>query len=126
MTDPQPHAALTILVIEDDADTREYMEDLLTMEGYTVLTAASGRAALEQAAAQLVNGVVLDRRLPDTDGVTLCRRLRDFVDSTVPIIVVTADHDPSLETAARAAGATSFVRKPFQPSDLLQQLPHHP
>ena len=115
--------ARTVLVIEDDEDTRAFEEDLLAMEGYAVLGAASGQAALAQVAAHRIDVILLDRRLPDADGIELCRRLREHVDGVVPIILVTADHSPGLEAAAREAGATTFVRKPFLPDDLLGLLP---
>ncbi len=120
---PQGADARTVLVIEDDEDTREFVEDLLSMAGYMVLGAASGKAALAQVAAHPIDVILLDRRLPDADGIELCRRLRGQVDSAVPIILVTADRSPGLEAAARDAGATDFLPKPYLPADLLGRLP---
>ncbi len=120
---PEPPNARTVLVIEDDEDTRQFVEDLLTMEGYTVLGAATGQAALAKVAAHPIDVILLDRRLPDADGVELCRRLRDHIDGGAPIILVTADRTPGLEAAARAAGATDFLLKPYRPADLLGRLP---
>lgn len=115
--------ARTVLVIEDDEDTRQFVEELLIMSGYAVLGAATGQAALAQVAAHRIDVILLDRRLPDTDGVTLCPRLREHVDGAVPIILVTADRSPDLEAAARAAGAADFLLKPYLPMDLLGRLP---
>jgi DNA-binding response OmpR family regulator len=112
----------TVLIIEDDQDTRQFVEDFLTMMGYTVLGAASGQAGLVAAASQPVDVILLDRRLPDADGIDLCRRLREGQASRVPIIFLTADRSPRLEAQARAAGATDFLYKPFLPTDLLQRL----
>ena len=75
-------------------------------------------AALAHLAAQGVQGIVLDRRLPDDDGVDRCRLLRQHVDRGVPIIFVTADRDAALESAAREAGITELLLKPFHPPDL--------
>ncbi len=115
--------ARTVLVIEDDEDTRQFVEDLLIMSGYAVLGAASGQAALAHVAAHRIDVILLDRRLPDADGVTLCPRLREHVDGGLPIILVTADRSPGLEAASRAAGATDFLLKPYLPADLLGRLP---
>jgi DNA-binding response OmpR family regulator len=115
--------ARTVLVIEDDEDTRQFVEDLLIMSGYAVLGAATGQAALTHVAAQRIDVILLDRRLPDADGVMLCPRLREHIDGVVPIILVTADRSPGLEAAARAAGATDFLLKPYLPADLLGRLP---
>ena len=120
---PTPPQPTRILVVEDDRDTREFYEDLLTADGYAVLGASTGQAALAHLAAQAVQAIVLDRRLPDRDGVQLCRLLRDHLDAQVPIIFVTADHEPGLEATARAAGISDVLLKPFDPLDLLALLP---
>ena len=119
---PTPIRTTRVLVVEDDLDTREFYEDLLVLEGYDVLAAGTGQAALAQVAAQTVQGIVLDRRLPDFDGVELCRLLRERVGSHVPIIFVTADRDPELEATARTAGITEFLLKPFDFADLLDHV----
>jgi DNA-binding response OmpR family regulator len=67
--------------------------------------------------------ILLDRRLPDADGVELCRAFRAALGAAVPIIVITADRAPGLEATARAAGATDFVLKPYHPDALLTRLP---
>ena len=119
---PSSHEATRILVVEDDLDTREFYEDLLRSEDYCVLSASTGQEALAQVAAERVQGIVLDRRLPDFDGVNLCRLLRQRVDPHVPIIFVTADRDPALEATARTAGITDFLLKPFHPADLVNRV----
>ena len=119
---PQPPPTTQILVVEDDLDTREFYEVLLTDEGYHVLAASTGQQALAHVAVQPVNAIVLDRRLPDFDGVDLCRLLRQRVGTSVPIILVTADRDPALEATARTAGITDFLLKPFHPADLLDRV----
>lgn len=106
-----------ILVIDDNDATLEFIDMLLRMSGYKVRTTASGAAGLRAATAGL-----LDRRLPNGDGVGVCQRLRDRLGPDVPIIMLTADHEPGAEVAARAAGATAFVRKPFAPPVLLDHL----
>jgi DNA-binding response OmpR family regulator len=121
-TAPQLPPTTQILVVEDDLDTREFYEVLLADEGYHVLAASTGQQALAHVAVQPVNAIVLDRRLPDFDGVDLCRLLRQRVGTSVPIIFVTADRDPALEATARTAGITDFLLKPFHPADLLDRV----
>ena len=118
---PQPSPTTRILVVEDDLDTREFYAGLLADEGYHVLAAGTGQQALALAV-QPVNGIILDRRLPDVDGVQLCRLLRQRVGTSIPIIFVTADRDPTLEATARTAGITEFLLKPFNVMDLLDRV----
>lgn len=117
---PAQRDTLTILLVEDDVYTREFLEFLLMTADYHVVTAASGASALAQAQAHTVNAVLLDRRLPDMDGVQVCRLLRQY--TTVPVVILTADLDPTLDTAARAAGATAVLSKPFLPDEFLERL----
>src|SRR3712207_4094921 len=84
--------AATILVVEDDAATREFFVDLLDMAGYQSRVAASGADALAQVAQHPVQVVLLDQRLPDMDGLDLGRALRASMAATVPMILLTADH----------------------------------
>ena len=119
---PTPPQRTRMLVVEDDLDTREFYENLLALEGYDVLAAGTRQAALAYVATETVQGIVLDRRLPDFDGVELCRLLRQRFGTDVPIIFVTADRDPELEGTARTAGITDFLLKPFDPADLLDRV----
>lgn len=111
-----------ILVVEDDEATSEFLVDLLSLEGYTTRVAASGSAALKQLAAHPASVVLLDRRLPDMDGLALCRQIRQSIDATVPIILLTADYGAELEAAAHDAGVTDYLPKPFPPDVLLDRI----
>ncbi len=119
---PQPPNAATILVVEDDTDTREFFVTLVGFAGYQTLEAAAGSAALALLAAEDVDAVVLDLRLPDLDGLTVCRHLRAHGHGQLPIILVTADRSPEIEREAAEAGASSFLAKPFAPEALLERL----
>ena len=119
---PHSYVSVTLLVVEDDAATSEFLVDLLSAEGYTTRVAASGHAALAMLMEQSVNAVLLDRRLPDMDGLTVCRKIRASIHSTVPIILLTADYSAELEAAAHAAGITDYLPKPFPPNVLLDRV----
>lgn len=118
----QPDKQSTILVVEDDAATSDFYVDLLSMIGYNVVTAMSGRAALVQLSEKPVDGILLDRRLPDLDGLSVCRYIRETIDARVPIIMLTAESNDAVAAMARDAGVTDFIRKPFQPDQLLKRL----
>ena len=112
----------TILVVEDDPDTREFYEALLQAAGYEVRSASSGQQTRALVATQPFDGVLLDYRLPDPIGLDLCCELRAALGSDVPILLVTGGRDPMLEPQAYAAGATAFLAKPFNPDMLLALL----
>jgi CheY-like chemotaxis protein len=121
-TDPPPSASPTILVVEDDAETREFFVLLLTDAGYQVRVAATGQAGLVHLDAGPLHAAVLDLGLPDMDGYTLCRHIRARMPSPFPILIASASLEPSYEKQANAAGATACFRKPFPPEQLLDAL----
>jgi two-component system OmpR family response regulator len=67
----------------------------------------------------VVQLVLLDRRLPDMDGLALCRQIRAALGATIPILLLTADREPTLAAAAEEAGATAYLSKPVDPDLLL-------
>jgi DNA-binding NtrC family response regulator len=101
----------TILVVDDEALIRWSLAERLRSEGYEVLEAETGAAALEKLA-EGVDLVLLDYRLPDTDGVSVLRKIKEF-DQDVLVIMLTAY--ASVETAVDAMkhGAYHFANKPF-------------
>jgi two-component system response regulator AtoC len=101
----------TILVVDDEALIRWSLTERLRAEGYDVLEAETGRSALEQLP-EGVDLVLLDFRLPDTDGVSVLRKIKEF-DQDVLVILLTAF--ASVETAVEAMklGAYHFANKPF-------------
>lgn len=112
----------TILVVEDDPATSEFLVDLLSLEGYATRVATSGSAALEALVEQPASVVLLDRRLPDMDGLAVCRQIRHQIDAAVPIILMTADYSAELEAVARTAGVSAYLPKPFAPDVLLDRV----
>ncbi len=82
-----------VLVIDDDPRLRRFLELNLQAEGYTVSSAASGRAGFEALLTRKPDTVILDLMLPDMDGFELCERIREFSD--VPIIILTARTEQS-------------------------------
>ncbi|NTU80764.1 MAG: response regulator [Chloroflexales bacterium] len=118
----QPLGPATILVVEDDAATSEFFVDLLSWNGYHSAVAASGEAAFAALAAHGVQLVLLDHRLPDMDGLAVCRQIRATISTTMPILLLSADRAPVLRLAAQAAGITAYLPKPVDPEILLDQI----
>jgi CheY-like chemotaxis protein len=112
-----------VLLVEDDPDLRAFVAEVLTEAGYRVLAAADGLAALEQAAAQRPDLVLLDMRMPCMDGWEFARRFRTQHVGHVPIIVFTAATD-----ATQRAGeiqADGYLAKPFELAELLAIVEHY-
>jgi two-component system, OmpR family, response regulator MtrA len=100
-----------ILTVEDDDRIRTAIRVALEDEGFVVHEASSAELALEQLGASMVDLVLIDVRLPGMGGFELVRRLR--VDSTVPIVMVSALSDSHDIVAGLEAGADDYVTKPF-------------
>jgi two-component system chemotaxis response regulator CheY len=92
----------------------------LSGAGYTVIEAEDGPKALAAARGASVAMVLTDLNMPGMDGVTLIRELRKLpAYAGVPIIMVTTESDAAKKAEAKAAGATGWITKPFQPEQLL-------
>lgn len=102
----------TVLLVEDYADTRDFMRMMLEAFGYTVVEAETGLEAIEQAAAAHPNLIFMDVSLPELDGLSATRRIRQAPESAdTPIIAVTA-YASQITAEALAAGCNSVVSKP--------------
>lgn len=108
------------LVVEDDADLRTILSVLLQGQGFRVLEAGDGEAALAMARADLPDIVLLDVHLPGIHGPEVCRRLRTFSD--VPVLFLTGATDDTDELVGFAAGGDDYVHKPFTPQLLLARV----
>ena len=108
---------MRILVVEDEDAIAEPLVGGLRREGFEVERAATGAAALEAGTPDLV---LLDLRLPDTDGLDVCRRLRERSD--VPIIVVTARGEEADRVVGLELGADDYVVKPFGLRELIARI----
>ena len=100
-----------VLCIDDHEDTSEMLKLLLAQEDYEVVTATSIQAALEQAKKEKFDLYVLDRRLPDGNGLELCQKL-SAITPGVPCIFYSGDAYAIHKSEAMAAGADAYVTKP--------------
>ncbi|MGH9114666.1 MAG: response regulator transcription factor [Acidimicrobiales bacterium] len=107
----------TVVVVEDDRNIADLVEMYLRREGFRVVQAASGEAALDAASSQRPVMVVLDVGLPgELDGFEVCRRLR--ASSAVPVLMLTARDDEIDRVLGFELGADDYVTKPFSPREL--------
>lgn len=109
-----------VLLVDDEDEMLQLLKLMLERAGARILVAASGREALRQAYDQRPDAILLDIRMPDLDGLTVCQRLRALMDA--PILMVTASDAPDDVTSAFVAGADDFITKPFDLSELLARL----
>jgi DNA-binding response OmpR family regulator len=105
-----------VLVVDDDVRMLRMIKRLLELEGFQVLVANNGDTALRTFEKDSPSLVLLDVMMPDIDGYTVCRRIREF--SQVPIIMVTAKGDDKEKVAGLDVGADDYVIKPFSASEL--------
>lgn len=113
--------ARRILVVEDDEDTRDYLAKALGEAGWVVETAASGRDGLYLATGGGFDAAVLDRMLPDLDGLSLVKSLRAAGVAT-PVILLTAMSAIDERVRGLRAGADDYVVKPFSFAELEARL----
>ncbi len=109
-----------VLVVDDDTAVLSGLRRALALEGYEVLVAESGEAALATAASQPPDLVVLDVMLPDLDGLTICRRLRGS--APLPILLLTAKDTVPDRVAGLDSGADDYLVKPFAIDELLARV----
>jgi two-component system cell cycle response regulator DivK len=109
-----------ILVVEDHADNRKILRDLLTNAGFEIVEAENGQKGLAAAAAQPPDLVLMDIQLPVMDGYEATRRIKaDPRLKGIPVIVITSYALSGDEEKARAAGCDAYVTKPYSPRQLL-------
>lgn len=100
-----------ILIVDDNANSLETLTDLLTEDGYCVVTAANGKSALELAVTENPDVVLIDTRLPDTNGYEVCRQIKALKHQPPKVIAYTAYTDAVNVTRAREVGADDFIAK---------------
>ena len=115
-TSTTPH----LLVVEDDPASRALLVSYFVTEGYRVSEADRGEGLLDRLAADPAEVVLLDIKLPGTDGLTLTRQLRAH--SEIGIILVTGKGDAVDRIVGLELGADAYVTKPFNPRELLAQV----
>lgn len=118
-----PEVAPLILLAEDDRHIRETTSDLLTLAGFRVHAAPSGRTASAILERETVDLVITDLLMPDGDGFWLMNRIRDEArPRRLPVILLTAHADTTAHAAEAKTRADDYLPKPFDPDALLEMV----
>ena len=109
----------TILIVDDFDDTRLMLRTWLEKKGYRVLEAENGKKAVIAAESGGIDLIIMDMEMPELDGLSATRKIREFTDSkTTPIVAVSAYGADLFRADALAAGCNEYVSTPFEPDEL--------
>ena len=109
-----------IMAVDDSASMRQMVGFTLEGAGFEVILKTDGTQALEAAQSQGVDLVITDVNMPNMDGVTLCKELRKLKSyQYTPILILTTESGSDKKLDGKAAGATGWIVKPFNPEKLL-------
>ena len=110
----------SILIVDDDPDQTDILAHSLGKQGYATATASTGEDGLSMARNEHPDLVLMDIRLPDMDGLTICRQLNDDPSTCeIPVIILSAMERPDIIRRSRSAGCQYYLRKPYDPNALL-------
>jgi len=111
----------TILAVDDSASMRKMVSFTLAGAGFNVVEAVDGMDAYEKAQGQTFSLVLTDQNMPRLDGIGLTRKLREHPNfQSTPILILTTESSDQMKQAGRAAGATGWLVKPFDPNRLIE------
>lgn len=112
--------AKTILAIDDSTSIRQMVAFTLKGAGYKVVEAVDGEDGLNKAKSKPFNLVLTDQNMPKMDGITLIKSLRAMPQyKNTPILVLTTEAGDTMKSQGKAAGATGWLVKPFDPQKLM-------
>lgn len=112
---------MRVLVIEDDLETADFIEKVLVEAGHSVDRAADGERGLSMARSSDFDAMVVDRMLPEKDGLTMLREFRDS-GGTTPALFLSALSDVDNRVAGLKSGAEDYLAKPFVPAELVARV----
>jgi two-component system KDP operon response regulator KdpE len=113
-------APATILVVEDELPIRRFLRPAIEAAGWKLVEADTAAGGVLEAAQSRPDVIVLDLGLPDTDGIEVVRRVREW--SALPIIILSARGQEADKVAALDAGADDYVQKPFNVAELMARI----
>ncbi|MBI3291189.1 MAG: response regulator transcription factor [Elusimicrobia bacterium] len=112
-----------ILIVDDEADIRQLLTEILKKEDFIPYTAASGAEALKKVKTAKPDLILLDLQLPDQDGFSVCRELRKDVQTrSISIIMLTVQAVDSYKIAGLELGADDYITKPFNRAELVARV----
>ena len=111
----------SILAVDDSASMRQMVAFTLKSSGYEVVEAVDGMDGLEKAKSKTFNLILTDQNMPRMDGISLTKKLRESPKfKATPILILTTESSDQMKMAGRAAGATGWLVKPFDPAKLIE------
>lgn len=111
----------TILAVDDSGSLRQMLAFSLKAAGYSVIEAVDGQDGLNKAKRQSVDLVLTDQNMPGMDGLSLIKALRGMKNyQTVPILMLTTESGSDMKAQGKAAGASGWLVKPFDPVRLTE------
>lgn len=113
-------AKRNILVVDDEVQITRVLKTTLSAQGYGIRTAADGVQALQEMKTWPPDLIITDLRMPNMDGLDLCRKVR--IESRIPIIVLSVKGEETIKVEALDAGADDYVTKPFSVNELLARV----
>lgn len=110
-----------ILIVDDSASIRHTVIIALKKQGYMIEEAADGTDGLQKAEKKRFDLFIVDLNMPEMDGLTMIRHLRRLSQyDGVPILFLTTESDDTVKLAAKEAGATGWITKPFKAEQLVK------
>jgi two-component system NtrC family sensor kinase len=126
MAAPAENQGATLLIVDDDQETRERLRDIFENAGYRVVTATEAASALRVLKGVRCDLVALDLEMPGVDGLSLCKLLRaQPLTGKLPIIALSESDDEARKVQAFTAGADDYITKPSTPGELLSRVSLH-
>jgi diguanylate cyclase (GGDEF)-like protein/PAS domain S-box-containing protein len=115
-----------ILVVDDSVETLMLLTDILANNGYKVLTASDGHAALRTVEVEVPDLILLDVKMPDMDGYEVCHKLKlDEHSSRIPVIFISGLYEAASKIKGFNAGGVDYIIKPFQLEEVLARVETH-
>lgn len=112
-----------ILIVDDEPDILRVVMFRLRKAGYEVISAEDGQAGWQMAVTELPDFILLDIRLPLMDGFEVCKKLKeDPKTAGIPVIFLSASSAEDLSSKVKEYNAEGFMRKPFEPDELLKTI----
>lgn len=111
----------SILAVDDSASMRQMVSFTLKNAGYEVVEAVDGQDAFDKARTRNFDLVLTDQNMPRLDGIGLTKKLREHPNfKNTPILILTTESSDQMKQLGRAAGATGWLVKPFDPAKLIE------
>lgn len=104
-----------ILIVDDEQDILEFLSYNFKREGYEVITSLNGKEGLLKAERIIPDAIIADIRMPEMDGIEMCRRIRKAIMlKDIPVLFLTADDDEYIALSAHHSGGTQYLNKPIR------------